>query len=537
MSAVITVTRTANPWRTALAAMAALLLAMGVLYRDTLVAMAGIWSRSDTFAHAWLVPPIALWLVWRMRAELALLAPRPAPWMLLPMGGAALGWLLGDLAGINAVTQLAVTALLVLSVPAVLGLAVARRMMFPLAFLFFMVPIGEFTTGVMMEWTADFTVWALAATGVPVYREGLQFIIPSGAWSVVEACSGVRYLIASFMVGTLFAYLNYTSPVRRWVFVGISILVPIVANWVRAYMIVMLGHLSGNKLAVGVDHLIYGWVFFGVVIGIMFVIGARWQEPVAEPRAPTAAEGVASAASASRTWPVGALTAAAVALAPALAWALRHPPTTPPVALSLPALADALATPDQRLRLAPHFEGAAAQAHRVYAGEGGPVTVHVAYYRNQGYGTKVTSSMNVLIPSNDSFWHRLTVGVALVPVPALGTEPLAMRTHELIGGRTGTAVDREHLEVRQVYWAGGRLHHRSAWATAAGVLERLAGRGDDAAMITFYTEGESPGAARRVETFAGQHLPALLAHLERVRAAGHRAAASRHLAAGTGTPP
>jgi exosortase A len=520
MSAVMTGAPAANPWRTALPAMGAVLLAIGLLYRDTFVAMAGIWSRSDTFAHAWLVPPIVLWLVWRMRAELALLAPRPAPWVLLPMAVVACGWLLGDLAGINAVTQLAVTALLVLAVPAVLGLAVARRMMFPLAFLFFMVPIGEFTTDVMMEWTADFTVWALVATGVPVYREGLQFIIPSGAWSVVEACSGTRYLIASFMVGTLFAYLNYNSPTRRWVFVGISILVPIVANWVRAYMIVMLGHLSGNTIAVGVDHLIYGWIFFGVVIGIMFVIGARWQEPEATPRPPEAADALHAGAPTGRVWPAALLAAATLALGPATAWALQHPPTMPPVALTLPALAKAPDALEQQLRLPPHFEGAAAQAHRVYSAEGGAVTVHVAYYRHQGYGTKVTSSMNFLIPSTDSHWNRLAGGVARVPVPALGAEPLALRAHELIGGRTASTVGREHLEVRQIYWAGGRLEHRSTWATAYGVLGRLAGRGDDAAMITFYTDGENPEATRRVEAFIGQQLPALVAHLEQVRAAG-----------------
>ena len=520
MSAVIAGTPAANPWRTALPAMGAVLLAIGLLYRDTFVAMAGIWSRSDTFAHAWLVPPIVLWLVWRMRAELALLAPRPAPWVLLPMGVVAFGWLLGDLAGINAVTQLAVTALLVLAVPAVLGLAVARRMMFPLAFLFFMVPIGEFTTGVMMEWTADFTVWALVATGIPVYREGLQFIIPSGAWSVVEACSGTRYLIASFMVGTLFAYLNYNSPTRRWVFVGISILVPIVANWVRAYMIVMLGHLSGNTIAVGVDHLVYGWIFFGVVIGIMFVIGARWQEPEAVPRAPAPADAIDAAVPTARVWPAAAFAAATLAIAPAAAWALQHPPAGPPLVLTLPPLAGAPAAPDQTLRLPPHFEGAAAQTHRVYAAEGGAVTVHVAYYRHQGYGNKVTSSMNFLIPSSDEYWNRLAGGVARVPVPGLGDTPFTLRSHELIGGRTASTVGRSHLEVRQVYWAGGRLEHRSTWATAYGVLGRLAGRGDDAAMITFYTDGENPEATRRVEAFIGQQLPALVAHLEQVRAAG-----------------
>ena len=101
---------------------------------------------------------------------------------------------------------------------------------------------------------------------------------------MVEACSGVRYLIASVMVGTLFAYLTYQSLARRIAFVAVSFLVPVLANWLRAYMIVMLGHLSGNKLAVGVDHLIYGWVFFGVVMLLMFWIGARWRED--EPKLP-----------------------------------------------------------------------------------------------------------------------------------------------------------------------------------------------------------------------------------------------------------
>ncbi|MBL0150818.1 MAG: archaeosortase/exosortase family protein [Ideonella sp.] len=118
-------------------------------------------------------------------------------------------------------------------------------MTFPLGFAFFAVPIGEFALPVLMQWTADFTVGALA----------------------------------SFMVGSLFGYLNYQSNKRRWIFVGLSLLVPVLANWVRAYMIVMLGHLSNNRLATGVDHLVYGWVFFGVVIMGLFTIGARWAEP------------------------------------------------------------------------------------------------------------------------------------------------------------------------------------------------------------------------------------------------------------------
>jgi exosortase A len=160
-------------------------------------------------------------------------------------------WLLGELTAVNALTQFALIFIVVASAIALLGNAASKVIAFPLLFLFFALPVGDFLMPRLMEWTADFTVIALRSSGVPVYREGQNFIIPSGSWSVVEACSGIRYLIASLTVGTLYAYLTYHSLKRRLIFVAISIIVPIVANWLRAYLIVMLGHLSGNKLAVG----------------------------------------------------------------------------------------------------------------------------------------------------------------------------------------------------------------------------------------------------------------------------------------------
>lgn len=266
----------ASPWRRALPAVLALVAAILWLYRDTGLAMFDVWMRSDTFAHGVLVAPITLWLIWRQRDRLAALTPRAQPWVLLPMAGAALLWLAADLVVVNAPAQFALVGLLILAVPAVLGWQVTHAILFPLLFLLFAVPFGEFMVPPMMEWTADFVVYALQLTGVPVLREGLQFVIPTGRWSVIDECSGVRYLMASFMVGSLFAYLNYSSYKRRAAFMAVALVAPIIANWVRAYIIVMLGHLSGNKIAAGVDHILYGWVFFGFVIFVMFMIGMRW---------------------------------------------------------------------------------------------------------------------------------------------------------------------------------------------------------------------------------------------------------------------
>lgn len=265
------------PWVVA----AALTALITLLFLDTAGSMVAIWLRSDTFAHGFLILPIALWLAWRDRPALAVMTPRPAPWAIALMLGPGAAWLLAVLVDVLVVQQLAYVALLVLGVWAVLGTAIARRLAFPLGFLFLAVPMGAGLEDPMMDLTADWTVRLIRLTGIPVYQQGRFFELPSGSWSVVQACSGVRYIIASFTLGLIYAYITYRSLPRRLLFVAASLIVPVVANVLRAFGIVMIGHFSGMKYATGVDHLIYGWVFFGLVMLLLFWIGAFWQEDIA----------------------------------------------------------------------------------------------------------------------------------------------------------------------------------------------------------------------------------------------------------------
>ncbi|MCY7317031.1 MAG: exosortase A [Rubrivivax sp.] len=498
-----------------------LLAALLLLFRDTATAMVGIWTRSETFAHAFLVPPITLWLVWRRRVDLALLQPQPAPWVLLPIAAVALLWLLGELAGVNAATQLALVALIVLAVPAVFGLAVARCITFPLMFLFFSVPIGDFMVPQMMEWTADFTVAAVAFSGVPVYREGLQFVIPSGNWSVVEACSGVRYLIASFMVGSLFAYLNYRSTKRRVIFIALSLVAPIVANWLRAYMIVMLGHISGNKLAVGADHLVYGWVFFGIIITVMFVIGARWSEP----DAPVASAGPAAtagdlAAASARSWPVVVAITALLLATQAVVWQLNRPAVGPAPQLVLPATLPggwaAAAEGSQLADWRPAYQQPSATAPRVYqrAAPGGNerVAVWVGYYRNQSSERKLVTSTNVLVEQTDTEWSTTASGSRALPP---GSPAAAVRTAALRQPAQPSVQARTQLDVAYLYWIGGRYTTSDARAKVDLALQRLAGRGDAAAVLIFSTLQQPAGrSAEQLQGFVAQQLAPLSASLQ-----------------------
>ena len=512
----------ASPWREAWLPLLLLLAVVLVLYRDTAVAMVGIWWRSDTFAHAFLVPPIALWLIWRRRHTLALHSPQPAAWVLLALAMIAFGWLLGELVAVNSVTQLSLVAMLVLAVPAVLGLRVAGAMLFPLAFLFFAVPLGEFMMPTLINWTADFTVLALRLSGIPVLREGNQFTIPSGSWSVVEACSGVRYLIASFMVGTLFAYLNYRSTKRRVIFAIVSLLVPVVANWLRAYMIVMLGHLSGNRLAVGADHLIYGWVFFGVVITILFVIGARWSEHDAPPPTPVPLTGAASRARTSaRTWAV-TLTALLLVAAPqGVLWAIERSETTAVAQLNLPqALTKAWRADDaQAMDWQPAFENPSAQAQRVYGNGAQSVGVYIAYYRQQGENRKLVSSQNALVKSNDRLWNQVAAGTHAAALP---DGALTLRTARLLRTPLPGELERERLLAWKLYWVNGTWTSNDYVAKLAGAWHRLRGQGDESAAVVFYASETTPGGAEQaLEAFLKTNLGVIEAALAATREGTH----------------
>lgn len=235
--------------------------------------MFAIWWRSKTFNHCLLIPLISGYLIYDRRQFVTTLRPQASVFGLLLLLGASVLLLLAELAGVAVAAHFA----LILSVQAlawtVLGTEICRRLLFPLLYLWFMVPFGEFLVPQLQDVTADMAVWLLRLFDIPVFRDGHFIALPNGDFLVEEACSGINYLIASLALGTVYAYLQYRSYRRRALFIALSTVVPIIANGVRAFGIILTAHLTNNEYAVGVDHLIYGWIFFGVVIFLLFALG------------------------------------------------------------------------------------------------------------------------------------------------------------------------------------------------------------------------------------------------------------------------
>ena len=379
---------------------------------------------------------------------------------------------------------------------------------FPLLFLLFAVPFGEIFVGPLIEHTANFTVAAVRFVGIPVLRNGTRFELPTGSWSVVEACSGVRYLISSITLGSLYAYLTFRSTKRRLMFVALAIVVPIVANWLRAFMIVMIGHLSGMALATGVDHLIYGWLFFGLVMFIMFWIGSFWREDEAPTPAPVAAAPTAGQENA-RMAPMVLALLVVVALWPAFARYIEQANTNPhPVSVATPAIAW---TPTPAFaNWTPAYQGPAGQYSGVFQQDGKQVSVHVLYYRNQAPYHALISSVNALAGPKDP-WHE--VGSAGV-TEKLGDQPVSLRETRLSGPNGA------HLLVWQWMAIDG---HRTASSIAGKLWQTRAKflfHGDDGAAVLLAAPYDTDPAAARatLRAFAASQGPAIDAALIATRA-------------------
>jgi exosortase A len=422
------------------------------------------------------------------------------------LAAAGLAWLVGSAGQVQVLQQYAFVAMVPAAVVALAGRRAAGAIAFPLAFLLLAVPFGDAFLPRLMEWTADFTVAALRLTGIPVYREGTFFAVPSGRWSVVEACSGLRYLIASVTVGALFAYLNY----QRWwkiaLFMALSIAVPIFANFLRAYMIVMIGHLSDMKLAVGVDHFIYGWVFFGIVIGLLFALGSFWRDPA--PRA--AIRHVTSdRAGSMRAALASALGIAALAAAwPIYADRLNGAGAGSWTDLPSPAGVEGWSIAAQaRTDWQPRYVGAAASVFEVYRKGERTVTVYLGHYRNQRQGAELINSENRV--DTRPRWNN--VG-SVVRTEDLGRGPIELRETRVIGPG-----------ARLLVWEWFRIGERdTANPYAAKALlarDKLLGQGDASAVIILAAPyGARPEeAADSLRQFAREMRPSLDAALAAVK--------------------
>ncbi len=261
--------------------LAAGLVLIAVLFAGEIGAAVTVWRGSTAYGHCWLVLPIALWLLWERRHVLRDIAPRPAWWaclLALPLSAA---WAMSFWLGIMEGRQLAAVGFLLLLLLAVLGPRLWWGWSPGFLYLLFLVPFGAFLTTALQNFTASFVIFGLDFLRIPYEADSYRITIPEGVFYVAEACAGLRFLIASIAFGVLYAVTIFRSPLRRLIFIAVACVLPVVANGIRGLGIVVLGHVLGSAQAAATDHVLYGWIFFSIVIVLLAASGLPFREDLA----------------------------------------------------------------------------------------------------------------------------------------------------------------------------------------------------------------------------------------------------------------
>lgn len=255
-----------------LAVAAAILFA---LFAGEWAAMVSQWWDSSTYNHILLVPPVIAWLIWQRANELAHLVPQ-AWWPgLFPLAATIFIWLLGDISGLGTASQLGAVAMAPAVTLIMLGPRVAWAMLFPLTYFVFLVPVGDELVPALQAITASITIVLTEFSGIPAYIEGVFIDTPAGLFEVAEACSGVKFLVAMVALGALVAHVCFRSWKRRLAFMAAAIVLPIIANGIRAWGTIYIAQFRGVQSAQGFDHIFYGWFFFALVIALL--LAASWR--------------------------------------------------------------------------------------------------------------------------------------------------------------------------------------------------------------------------------------------------------------------
>lgn len=267
--------RIPTAWRSALVMLAAAMLALVAVMAQSWGEILHQWWNIDTYNHLLLVPFIIAWLVMLKAGELAQIVPRPfAPGLVLV--AAALGlWWAGRATGINLLAHAGAVGALQAAVLSVLGMRAGLLLALPLGFATFMVPFGDEIIPPLQAITAEIAVALTHASGVEATVAGIHIDTPAGLFIVAEACSGVKFLIAMVTLGVLVCATRFDRWSRRIAFMAACIIVPVLANGVRAWATIYIAQFIGADKATGFDHIVYGWIFFAIVVAAL--LGGAWR--------------------------------------------------------------------------------------------------------------------------------------------------------------------------------------------------------------------------------------------------------------------
>ena len=421
----MSINKTRHSWSLAATLITFVLLLTMVLYQQTVLYLAGKWNeiRLGEYAHGYLVLAISIYLIVYNREKLAKLSPCPSYSVLPLVFLTVLLWLAAVLVDVQMLQTVGLLGVLFTVVWALSGHQVIKILAFPVLFIGFAIPVWFPLSPLLQSITADVVFWIIRIIEVPAFRQENMIVVPGGTFSIEEACSGLRYLLAALTLGSLYAYLNYVSLSARAAVVLVAAGTALLANILRVFIVVYLGYSTEMQHPWVADHLMLGWYLFGGLVAVLLFIDARFyrhapiiesaaagnveEEMVAEEKIMEESSNATISCKKGRShyFVIAGLCVIVLSTGPVFVYQQNNQQHTadPAINVVLPEGIEGWSGPIVSANnWMPQYHGSISTKSD-YQVRGGNVSLFIAYYPFQKQGTEVINELNRV--SNKKSWH------------------------------------------------------------------------------------------------------------------------------------
>ncbi|MBT8125408.1 MAG: EpsI family protein [Gammaproteobacteria bacterium] len=254
-----------------------LLATVMVAYQPTFYGLLARWLKFDeAVGHGFLVLGMIAYLVYFNIQNIRLHQWKHYLPALAPLTFLSLCWYIAYTASITIIQQVLIPPILWLAILCLAGPKIAKILFAPIAFLYFAIPIWDYLNDALVDLTVLIVSRSLSYSGIPALIEGNSIFLPAGTIIVGDGCSGLRYFIVGLTLSSFAALTSRFTAFRSAFILLTGAALSLLANWIRVYALVLIGHSTEMQSSLMKDHDYFGWlVFFLVISPLFFIVGRK----------------------------------------------------------------------------------------------------------------------------------------------------------------------------------------------------------------------------------------------------------------------
>ncbi len=427
-----------------------------LVYGQSFASIFELYLHGD-FHHHFFVYPAVAYVLYRQERALIRQAVAPSAFGLVLLAGLVLVWAVSRTASVQLVEQVAAILMIPAFVLAVLGGRILQAAAFPMLLFFAAIPLGDGVIPALMEVTADVAMFLLNMFGIPAFREGMLISLPNGQFQVAAACAGFNFLSAGVTCALICSYFLWERWKPRLMFVAVAAVAFVIANGIRAFIVMAVASATHMKYLAGHDHVTFGMILFAALLFGLLWVANKYADPKPaaddEPASLPVAESVVYGRGRNTALAIAALVL--LAAGPAAHAYRQNAAHSYGHTLQLPELSGCTRSDGADAKWKPTMKSADEQAAAVYRCADITIEAFVATYINQEQGRELVSVENVLVPARwidsgsrqDAGLER--TGGAALPVNQVemadGTDTVFAMYGYNVNGRTARSAYAEKL--------------------------------------------------------------------------------------------